>query len=163
MTKLILMVRNLPFLFYGFVAGVFVLGLVYGAQVAATQHTDHASGAPGTVITDEAFEARYGVRVRLIGVTAAGGMIDLRLKVLDPEKAKQLLASHDGEHGTGLGLWVEDRQLLLTIPASAMHHASPELNRIMYLLFPNSHNAVRPGTRVAVVFGDVRSVARPAQ
>ena len=44
-----------------------------------------------TVITQSVLEEKYGLRINLIAVTAAGGMLDLRLKILDGEKARLLL------------------------------------------------------------------------
>ena len=45
------------------------------------------------IISPVTLEARYGMRINLIAVTGGGGLIDFRFKVLDQEKAKQLLAS----------------------------------------------------------------------
>ena len=46
---------------------------------------------PTTVISQSALEEKYGLRVNLVAVTGAGGFVDLRLKIVDGEKAKLLL------------------------------------------------------------------------
>jgi hypothetical protein len=47
---------------------------------------------PGTTsISRATLEDKYGLQVRLVAVTAAGGFVDLRLKILDAEKAGSLL------------------------------------------------------------------------
>ncbi len=45
------------------------------------------------LVTNEGLEAAYGIRITLLGVTAAGGMIDFRYEVVDPEKANPVI--HD--------------------------------------------------------------------
>ena len=105
------------------------------------------------------FEQQYGMRVRLIGVTAGGGLVDFRLKVLDVEKAKQILS--DPEKVPSLIL--PDKDVTLT--------ASPDLDQvgtiseggIYFILFGNTGGAVRPGTPVIVSFGDFQLEPIPAQ
>lgn len=101
----------------------------------------------------EALEGQYGLRVNLIGVTAAGGMIDLRLKVLDAEKARALL---EGQ-AQFPALAVAGSHKLLTAPEEAQEQGlTLEDNGMVYVLFPNGGNAVKPGDRVTVVFGEQR-------
>ncbi len=52
-----------------------------------------ASLPNGTVVISQGtLEEKYGLRVNLIAVTAAGGFVDVRLKIVDGEKLKLLLA-----------------------------------------------------------------------
>jgi len=105
------------------------------------------------------FEQQYGLRVRLIGVTAGGGLVDFRLKVLDVEKAKQILSDPEMIPS----LIIPEQDVTLT--------ASPELDQvgtiseggIYFILFENAGGAVEPGTPVTVNFGDFQLEPIPAQ
>ncbi len=46
-----------------------------------------------TLVTADGMAARYGIDIKLVGVTAAGGLIDLRYQVVDPDKANAVI--HD--------------------------------------------------------------------
>jgi len=51
-----------------------------------------ASLPQGTVsISQSVLEEKYGLHVNLVAVTGAGGFVDLRLKMVDGDKAKLLL------------------------------------------------------------------------
>lgn len=100
-----------------------------------------------------ALEAQYGLRVNLIAVTAAGGLVDVRLKVVDAEKAKQLLK----DAASYPGLVVSGSDAILTAPEeSRAQGLKPASGELITLLFPNARNAVKPGTKVAITFGDIR-------
>jgi hypothetical protein len=113
-----------------------------------------AASATGAIeqITADGLAERYGLRVRLIGVTAGGGMVDFRLKVLDAVKAKPLLL--DAERRPSL--IVEKSGATLTSPGSADADLLIEDGGIIFTLFPNSGGAIRPGDKVIVAFGDLR-------
>jgi len=69
-----------------------VLILVGTLAYHAQQKPGSAVVPPGmTMISQSALEEQYGLHVNLVAVTAAGGLVDLRLKILDGEKAKSLL------------------------------------------------------------------------
>lgn len=108
-------------------------------------------GEAASVVTADAFEDRYGIRVTLIGVTAAGGMVDFRFRVTDPGKARS---------------WIEDLKLspdLVVDEAGVTLEGPPEVeageivaDRVYWLLFPNSRGVVQPGTPVSVRLGDLQ-------
>jgi hypothetical protein len=94
---------------------------------------------------------KYGLRVNLLAVTAAGGMVDLRLKVLDAAKAAQLVGKHAPV------LQVEGTGTVLSAPEDAARpEVKPADGQTLLVLYPNIQNAVKPGMRVAVMFGDTR-------
>jgi hypothetical protein len=100
-----------------------------------------------------ALEAQYGLRVSLVAVTAAGGLVDVRLKVVDAEKAKQLLK----DAASYPALMVSGSGAILTAPEeSRTQELKPANGEMILLLFPNARNAVKPGTKVAITFGDIR-------
>jgi hypothetical protein len=104
-------------------------------------------------------EERYGVRVTLIGVTAAGGMVDFRFKVLDQEKARVLTKEHD----LMPVLSVQNTDTRLAMPGGGMHSMTLQNGKVYYLLFGNSKGTVKPGTPISVAFGEMQLKPIPAQ
>ncbi|MCB0049565.1 MAG: hypothetical protein KDE24_08490 [Caldilinea sp.] len=102
------------------------------------------------VLTVQELEDEFGIRVRLIGVTAGGGLIDLRYKVVDLEKALPLLGSHE----TMPELVDEASGQRLVAPEGVMHHGDLE-ERVYFMHYPNGGNKVKPGSLVSVVMGDI--------
>jgi hypothetical protein len=120
-----------------------------------------ASTARQTTITDSAderisateLEERYGLHVRLIAVTAGGGMVDLRLKILDSDKATQLL----GDPTQAPSLVADDSGTMLSVPEGSLtEDLSLRDGGVLILLFPNINGAIKPGTSVSVVFENER-------
>lgn len=104
------------------------------------------------VISAALLKERYGVEVTLIGVTAAGGMIDFRYRVLDKTKAEFLV----GE-GAEITLIAQDSGVTLTSGSHDMKHNQQLDNGSVYFHFyANVGNAVKQGTPVIVDFGAVR-------
>jgi hypothetical protein len=102
-------------------------------------------------LSQNALEEKYGLRVNLIAVTAAGGMLDLRLKIVDAEKAKLLL--QDKKNFPVLIA----REGAVTLSASEETKSQVidfENGSNLFVLFPNSGNAVRPGASVTLLFGE---------
>lgn len=130
------------------VALVLAVGPARAAEPGAAPET-----APWTALPEGALEAIHGIRVDQVAVTAGGGLVDLRFTVLDPVKARPLL----GGHATSPRLLVEGSGIELQAPRhGAMHGIRIQKDATSFLLFPNTRNAVRPGARVAVAFGDVK-------
>ena len=97
-------------------------------------------------------EERYGLRVRLIGVTAGGGMIDFRLKIIDVEKAREFL--QDPANLPSLTVAESGEALMGT--EGLEDDISWEEGGILFILFSNSGGLIQPGTPVIVEFGDVQ-------
>jgi hypothetical protein len=96
------------------------------------------------------FEARYGLRVHLIGVTAAGGMIDLRLKIVDPHKAQDFLEEPDHLPE----LIVADSGEALLISEGLDDDIEWTEGGILFNFYSNDNGLIQPGTPVIVQFGD---------
>jgi hypothetical protein len=105
-------------------------------------------------------EERYGLRLKLLAVTAGGGLIDFRLKIVDAEKAAQLLASP--EHTPSL--IVSGSDVPLSAPRPTDQNQDPKLkdDDVFIALIPNSDSVVKPGTAVVVTFGDLQ-LEQPVQ
>ncbi len=103
------------------------------------------------VISQQALEQKYGLRINLVALTAAGGMVDLRLKFTDAEKARLLLQDKKNFPALQVG------DVTLNVDAETKSQDLKfEDNGGLYLMFPNSGNAVRPGSTLSIVFGDLQ-------
>lgn len=127
-----------------------IIGLFFAYQFVSSRKPA-ATPIRGEVISASTLEERYGMRINLLSVTAAGGMVDLRLKILDAEKAGLLLQDPAGSPR----LKVESSGVILTVPEdSQTQNAQLKNGGIVFILFPNAGNAVKPGTPVTVMFGN---------
>lgn len=129
--------------------------LLAAALVPALPAAAGRAGAarfPAAPLSPAQFEQRHGIRLLQVAVTAAGGLVDLRMKVLDPRKASALL--HDPAHAPRLVPEGAAREL--EAPHRMAHAVSTRRDAVSYVLFPNVAGSVRPGTRLAVAFGEVR-------
>ncbi|TFB92429.1 hypothetical protein [Cryobacterium sp. HLT2-28] len=135
------------------VAIVVVAVLLLGAGAARAwwpeQKADVRAGT--TLVTAEGMAARYGIDVNLIGVTAAGGLIEFRYQVVDPDKADRMM------NDTTLLPIVVVEESGATMVISRPHHAAePQLGGTYFFLFANAHNAIHAGSQVTLVMGDAR-------
>jgi hypothetical protein len=128
-----------------------VLGL-YGYSVfSAFQPSSHAR--EGIVsISESTLEEMYGLRVQLIAVTAAGGLVDLRLRIIDGQKAKVLLNDQANfpELHVGNGVVLQASQDITSQTINFDDGSN------LFVLYPNSQNVVKPGDPVTIVFGDLQ-------
>ncbi len=137
---------------------VLVIGVVIALALAVvgirewrSQPADIRSGT--TLVDDEGMAARYGIHVDLIAVTAAGGMIEFRYQVVDPDKADRIV--HDVELAPAL-INEETGQTLIMNSPPHHHGAELALGGTYFFLMANSANAVHRGTPLTLVIGDSR-------
>lgn len=137
----------------GLILSVLVAGGTLPGTGVAADRVGTPTTSPWTPLPEGALEAIHGIRVNQIAVTAGGGLVDLRFTVLDPVKARQLL----GGHASLPSLVVQGSGVELQAPKhGAMKGIRVQKDATSFLLFPNTRSAVRPGARVAVLFGDVQ-------
>ena len=142
-----------------------VLGGATGAAVVLLaiggyQLTRHSAAAPARpravapppLVPKAAFERRSGVRIVRVSVSGAGGLVDLRYQVLDPDAAASI---HDAATPPEL---VDERTGLLVNSLFMGHSHEGRLNRAhtYYLLFDNPGSLVHRGARVTVQLGAAR-------
>jgi hypothetical protein len=137
------------------VAIVLVLLLVLGAFAlrawAPWRGTDVRAGT--SLVNAEGLAAAYGIDVTLVGLTAAGGMVDFRYQVVDPDKADPVI--HDLD--VYPKIVVEDTGETLALRTLPHNHIKTlDLGGNYFFLLPNAHNAIHAGTSVTLVIGDVR-------
>ncbi len=123
----------------------------FGARAWLHHTQDVRTGT--TAVSAAEFAARTGAKVTLIGVTAEGGMIEFRYQVTDPDKASLLL--HQADHRPILV--AEDTGATLAMTSRPhIHRSDLKLGGSYFFLLANVRNAVRDGTPVTVIVGDVR-------
>lgn len=99
-------------------------------------------------ISPSTLRARYGIKVEHVGVLASGRLVELRFKVLAPEKAQQLFGLAPALR-TGDGV-------VLQAP-EAWRRAQPKDDGSCSVMFPNVGSAVERGSRVSLAIGGQRS------
>jgi hypothetical protein len=116
-----------------------------------------AAAAPGASETPDA-ETTFGITLVSLRPTAAGQMLDLRFKVIDPQKARPLLAKSSKAYlvDTASGK-------VLPVPvtkAGSMRQTTPkpEAGRVYFMLFSNPGRLVKEGSRVDLAIGEFRKV-----
>jgi hypothetical protein len=95
---------------------------------------------------------QYGIQITLIAVTAAGGLVDFRFKVLDPDKARKLV----GDPPTMPALVATGSDLKIETSHNMMHAIRLQKEAVSYALYPNVRGAIKAGTPVSVAFNGVR-------
>jgi len=101
-------------------------------------------------ISQSVLAEKYGLHVNLVAVTGAGGFVDLRLKILDGVKAKLLLDDKKNyptiftSDGITLNAPDDDKSQSIDYAAGSG----------VYIMYPNSSDAVQSGVPVQILFGD---------
>ena len=138
------------------VAGMFAIvsisALAYQWDVAVSQAYGHHVGSVDQVCstpltTFAELEEKYGVQVSLVATSMMDSIVDVRLKVVDPEKAKALLMNQ--------AALLVDQQVLVLAP-HMHHHGNTKRNKIHNMFFPTENNTIHTGSEVSLVFGPVR-------
>lgn len=122
------------------------------------------------IISAETLEQQYGIKITLVAVTSAGGLVDLRYRVVDSDKARLLFS--DEAHMPSLlieGYCLTPSSISSSpeedssgyqgevMLMSDSHMRTPRLlpGRVYFMLFPNQQNIVKPGMPVVVAFGEI--------
>lgn len=97
-------------------------------------------------------ENTYGIRVTQLGLTAGGGMVDLRYIIFDPDNAR-LIGSSTKDQAV---LIVERNGRRMETAALTMRHRNKlRPGQTSYILFRNDGGEIRSGDRVTLVIGKV--------
>lgn len=95
---------------------------------------------------------QYGIQITLVAVSGAGGLVDFRFKVLDPDKARKLV----GDPPTMPALVAKGSDLKIETSHKMMHAIRLQKDAVSYALYPNVRGAIKPGTPVSVAFNGLR-------
>lgn len=138
------------------VTGLFVIAslsaFTYQWNVAVIrevgQHVGSLAQVSSTSVTSFAeLEERYGLQVSLVAVSMMDSAVDVRLKVIDPEKAGPLLKNQ-----TALLVGQE----ALVFAPHQHRHGSLKRDKIHFIFFPTENGTIHIGSEVSLVFGPVR-------
>ncbi|MDR7253519.1 hypothetical protein J2X46_002509 [Nocardioides sp. BE266] len=133
------------------VLALVLLGGALGWRAWSQQRADIRSGT--TLVDADGLAAAYGIDVDMVAVTAAGGLIELRYQVVDPDKADRI--NHDPSLAPAFV--VEDTGETLVMKTAPHHHgAELRLGGTYFFLMANAHNAVHKGAEVTLVMGELR-------
>jgi len=122
--------------------------------------SDCRAGAPGEGLSEAPGlsdpEKKYGIQVLSLRPTALGQMLDLRFKVIDPEKAKPILEKK-------MKSYLVDQKIgkTLIVPVTKsgpMRQTTikPEAGRVYFTLFSNPGGFVKENSLVTLVIGDFK-------
>jgi hypothetical protein len=104
-------------------------------------------------ITREQLAGDYGIRLTLVGVTAAGGLVDLRFKITDAKKARKLF----DDPAVMPAIVAEPTGVILAPPHGGHHsHVTPTSGASYFVLIGNAGGVVQRGVPVSVVINSVR-------
>ncbi len=102
-----------------------------------------------------ALEAKWGIHLANVAVTANGGLIDLRFQVIDPDKAV-------GIHDPGnFPVLIDEATGKILDKPGGFHggdHNAPEYKAGLtyYLLYQNNGSLLKRGSHITISFGDVK-------
>lgn len=142
-------------------AAVFITAPLANAPAAEDQPAQEAAGNdPGSVpagpaawqrpaLSADALAATVGVRVTQLALTGGGGLIDLRILVVDPKLAEAL-------HEPATPIAVVDEATGLVASSLLMGHAHSDkfqAGHTYYFVLENPGNLIQQDSRVSVLLG----------
>jgi hypothetical protein len=147
------MLRYMP-LVAGLLAVILVGFATFRWDATVSQAFGHHVGSlsqlcstPPTTFTE--LEEQYGVQVSLVATSMMGSIVDVRLKIIDPDKAHLLLQNQ--------AALLVGRQTLILAPHMHSHHSAKlKAEKIFFMFFP-TQQIVHTGSEVSLVFGSVRT------
>ena len=133
-------------------AGIGALALWLPQRADGGSSVDPASTWQRPSVSASGLALRSGVRLVRVAVTGGGGLVDLRYQVVDPNKAVAV-------HETQTPPAIIDERTGLVLNRLLMGHAHQgQLKAAVsyYLIFENTGNWVRRGSKVTVLLGDAQ-------
>jgi hypothetical protein len=127
-----------------------MIGALY--SIIAFRASQAPALPPGTVVISQSMlEEQYGLRVNLLAVTAAGGFVDVRFKIVDGEKLKRLLPD-----AKNFPVLRSEKGALLNVPEDTK---SQKIEFVtggnLFIMYPNALNAVKQNAPVMILFGNI--------
>ncbi len=129
--------------------GVVVL-LLAGLAAWRAYDSSRISWEPGTMPISPEIEEKFGVRFTFVAVTAGGGMVELRYRVIDEGKAANF--GHYTE--TSPMLIAEDTGEIVDVTIMGLHNHRVEPGRTYYVLYRNTGGAIQPRRPLTIAIGE---------
>jgi hypothetical protein len=130
----------------GVLAALVLAGAVFGWYALRSPQ----EWVPGTMPVSEEIEERFGVRFTFLAITAEGGMVELRYRVIDEDKAANF--GHYTE--TAPMLISEDTGDIVDVTIMGLHNHRVEPGRMYYILYRNTGGALKSGRPVTIAIGN---------
>ncbi|MCU0520513.1 MAG: hypothetical protein MUF84_07470 [Anaerolineae bacterium] len=106
---------------------------------------------PGTMPVSPEIEEKFGVRFTFLAVTADGGMVELRYRVIDEGKAANF-----GHYSETAPLVIsEDDGKIIDVTIMGLHNHRVEPARTYYVLYRNTEGAIKSGRPATIAVGDL--------
>jgi hypothetical protein len=137
---------------YLLLAIILVIVLAVGFYGYNAFRASQSSHVGTTTITQSALEENYGLRVQLLAVTAAGGLVDLRFQIVDADKAQAFLDDPENIPALLVG---EDVVLQTSLDA-AQQDIQYENGKSIFVMYPNLGNVLNSGDPATIIFGDLQ-------
>lgn len=140
-----------------------VLAIAVILSGCASKREGGYSSAPESMMpaaepAEHGVEARLGIRMEGLRLSAAGYILDFRYRVLDPARAAPLLDSKIRpyllDEASGAQLGVPDTAKLGQLRTKGRNKVVS--NQDYYILFANPGRFVQAGSRMTLVMGDLR-------
>jgi hypothetical protein len=137
----------------GFLSLMMIGALAYQWDVLAKTNYGHHVGSLSKVCSTpvtsfSALEETYGVQVSLVATSMMGSAVDVRLRVVNPDKAHALLQNQ--------AALLVGQQALILAPHMHSHNGTRlKAGKIFNVFFP-TQQVITPGSQVSLVFGSVR-------
>lgn len=135
-----------------------VLGIVLGALLITgavlggrTLMATQRVWKPGTMPVSKEIEEKFGVRFTFLAITANGGMVELRYRVVDEDKAANF--GHYTE--TAPMIISEDTGDIIDVTIMGLHNHRVEPGRTYYVLYRNTGSALTSGRPATIAVGDL--------
>ena len=138
----------------GIVGGLVALAIAAGVTVWMNGPSGGANAAVAASrpVSSKVLEEQYGAKVEMVGLLAAGGLIELRFQVVDKDKAMGLF----GAVADMPMLAVEGTDRVLESAKGMKHHMQLLNGGSYFIFYTNSANAVQEGSMVSMVINGVR-------
>jgi hypothetical protein len=124
--------------------------LMVGVALGWRNFAPQQEWAPGTMPVSEEIEEKFGVRFTFLAITAEGGMVELRYRVIDEDKAANF--GHYTE--TAPMLVSEDTGEIVDVTIMGLHNHRVEPGRTYYILYRNTAGALKSGRPVTIAIGN---------
>ncbi|MFN8630974.1 MAG: hypothetical protein U0838_11855 [Chloroflexota bacterium] len=139
------------------ITGLAVVVAPLALAVGITANAATLGPATARVVTAAEMEQDYGLKVDLVAVIAAGGVVDVRFHVVDAAKVGHLF------HDAPPALYVESSGAVLRANTPKAHKMTVVDGASYFILYPNSGGVIQSGTQVSVVIDQIRLTPVVAQ
>lgn len=131
--------------------GIALLVALVGYQIWRANGAGALASTPGGMPISAEMENKFGVRFTDLRLAGRGGLVDLRYRVVDADKAKNF-----GHYTETSPLLIAEDGGKVEVTIMGLHNHRVEAGRIYYVLYRNTENVIKPGSLVTIRVGDLQ-------